>query len=285
MTWSTGGPWTVPAAVVHVLESGGRRWRVTVGSPESPAPAGQLLPVVYVLDPFGTLMTALQTARMTHVLSGGALPALLVVGIGPDSDDLAELNPHRLNDLTPSRPAGLEGPAAEASYGGAEAFLDLLVDEVAPYVEHEYAGDPGDRTIAGWSLGGLIGAHALLTRPQAFRRYLLVSPSLWWSDAEILSQLSALTGYEGGLHIYAAAGDLEETVGGRLWPPAPQGVATDARMVGNLYDFVDGLRALRLPGVTVHCELLRGEHHITVWPAAFTRGLLTLHAPSYRLQQ
>ena len=45
----------------------------------------------------------------------------------------------------------------------------------------------------------------------------------------------------------------------------------------------DALDALGSPGLRVHWDVLPGEHHITVWPAAFSRGLLALHAPSYRL--
>jgi predicted alpha/beta superfamily hydrolase len=281
--WSSSGPWTIASTAVHVLEAAGRRWRVTVALPETPA--GSPSPVVYVLDPFGTLGVAVQVARITHLLSVGALPPLLVVGIGPDSDDLGELMQQRLNDLSPSSPASLEGPAAELVYGGGEAFLDLLLDEIAPYVEREHDGNPAGRTVAGWSLGGLLGAHTLVTRPDAFRRYLLVSPSLWWADAEVLTKVPALADHKGSLDVYLAAGDLEETAADRTWPPAPDGATGDARMVGNLLDFADSLRALRLEGVTVHSEVLHGEHHVTVWPAAFTRGLLALHVPGYRLVQ
>lgn len=285
MSWSTTGPWTVPSTVVHLLEGGGRRWRVTVALPEAPRAEGQLTPVVYVLDPFGTLGVAVQVARITHLLSGGALPALMVVGVGPDSDDLGELMQSRMNDLSPSRPSSLEGPAAELSYGGGDAFLDLLLEEIAPYVEAEHSGDPADRTVAGWSLGGLLGAHALVTRPAAFRRYLLVSPSLWWCDAEVMAKADAPGDRTEPLDVYLAAGDLEETAADRIWPALPAGAQSDARMVGNVLDFADALRALRREGLTVHSEVLRGEHHITVWPAAFSRGLLALHVPSYRLVQ
>lgn len=276
MSWTRSGPWVVPATTVHLLESAGRRWRVTVAEP--PGLRDGVLSVVYVLDPFGTLGSAVDVARITHLLSQGALAPLLVVGVGPDSDDLGELMTTRMRDLTPR-------PMEEVPSGGGDAFLDVLLDEVAPHVESEHAGNPADRTVAGWSLGGLLGAHALLSRPGAFRRHLLVSPSLWWADRSVMADLSAVAAYDGPLDVYVAAGDLEETTPERSWPVLPPGGdASDARMVSNALDLVDRLRALRRERMTVHGEILRGEHHITLWPAAFTRGLLALHGPSYRLQ-
>ncbi|MCA1722261.1 MAG: hypothetical protein LC779_14590 [Actinobacteria bacterium] len=54
-------------------------------------------------------------------------------------------------------------------------------------------------------------------------------------------------------------------------------------MVTNTRAFADALRALRRPGLTVHAEVLRGEHHNTLWASAFTRGLLALHAEGYQV--
>lgn len=115
----------------------------------------------------------------------------------------------------------------------------------------------------------------------------MVSPSLWWADAAIIPQVTALTGFTEPLDIYLTAGELEETIKERVWPPLPadmdSSAMTDARMVTNLRAFAAALRALDLPDLTVHAEILQREHRITLWPAAFSRGLLALHAPTYRL--
>ena len=278
-------PWQVADAAVHELEHEGRRWRITVARPVPLGADGTPTPVVYVLDPYGTLGTCVQVARTTSQLSQGELPPLLVVGVGPSSDDLMELALQRFHDMTPSsvdETSAQSLAAAGASYGGADSFLDLLLDVVAPAVESAYGGDPADRTLAGWSLGGLTGAHALVTRPGAFRRYLLVSPSLWWGGGSVFRALDALT-TDVELDVYLAAGELEQTDPSRMWPPVPEGAPAvgDAGMLTHLRDLADSLRRRR--SATVHAEVLPGEHHITVWPTAFSRGLLALHAPSYRL--
>ena len=284
-------PWRISDAAVHELEHEGRRWRITVAQPPSPPAGGAGTPVVYVLDPFGTFGTAVQVARTTHLLSQGALPGLLLVGVGPASDDFMDLALQRFHDLTPStvdEATAQRLAEAGASYGGADAFLDLLLDVVAPSVESEYGGDPGDRTIAGWSLGGLTGAHALVTRPGRIRRFLLVSPSLWWGAGAVLAAVHGLSVVEdAAVDVYLAAGELEETEAVRMWPPVTgeqaQQAASDAGMLTSMRRFADALTSLGLPSMTVHSEVLPGEHHITAWASAFSRGLLTLHAPSYRL--
>lgn len=284
--WIDSAPWSVPGATVYRLEHGGRPWRISVAEPLGPRDEGARRRVVYVLDPFGTFGTTVHVARITEVLGAGAFPGLLVVGVGPDSEDFAELHVRRHLDLSPvaATAAGTEGIAT----GGGDAFLDLLVDVVAPYVEAHHGGDPADRTLAGWSLGALLGTQALLTRPRDFRRYLLVSPSLWWADAEILGRVERLTGCDAELAVYVAVGEREETTAERAWPPMPQMPQADytehmraAGMVTRSRQLVEALRALHLPAMTVSFDVLGGEHHNTIWAAAVSRGLLALHATSY----
>ena len=130
----------------------------------------------------------------------------------------------------------------------------------------------------------MLGAHALLSRPSDFRRYLLISPSLWWANAELLTKLDHLRTHSGKLSVYLAAGDREQTTASRAWPTGSEAGMDEAKMVDNLRTFAGSLQDLHLPGLTVHDEVIAGEHHITIWPAAFSRGLLALHATSYPLE-
>jgi predicted alpha/beta superfamily hydrolase len=65
--------------------------------------------------------------------------------------------------------------------GGAEGFLQFITDELAPAIEDLYGGDPDDRALLGFSLGGLFTAYALL-QEGLLKRFIIGSPSLWWDN-------------------------------------------------------------------------------------------------------
>src|SRR5262249_41363878 len=124
--------------------------------------------------------------------------------------------------------------------GGADRFLTLLTDEIAPAIEGRYPLDGDDRCIAGWSLGGLFACHALLRRPDFFRRGLAVSPALYW-DTRVLLQRAKVVG-EGtlaGRSLYIGTGE-HECSAARLWPALPPEVIETVGaidMVGDAEEF------------------------------------------------
>jgi predicted alpha/beta superfamily hydrolase len=78
-------------------------------------------------------------------------------------------------------------PHPEWGGGNADAYLDFLVDTVLPLVRASFRAlaGPDTTTIGGSSLGGLVSLYALLSRPDAFGRALVMSPALWWSAEEM----------------------------------------------------------------------------------------------------
>ena len=64
--------------------------------------------------------------------------------------------------------------------GGAQAFLDKLLGEVAPAVEGKLGPGPHARAVAGYSLAGLFSLWALASRPDAFAGAASCSGSLWY---------------------------------------------------------------------------------------------------------
>ena len=48
-------------------------------------------------------------------------------------------------------------------------------------------------------------------------------------------------------------------------------------MVSNLDDLIARLRARHYPNLEIHHEVFAGEHHSTMFPAGFTRALVTLY--------
>ena len=76
-----------------------------------------------------------------------------------------------------------DGPAAfkkgEPFTGGADDYLQLLVEEIIPKAEKELPGPPAWRGIAGYSLAGLFALYAIY-RTDVFSRVGCMSGSLWF---------------------------------------------------------------------------------------------------------
>lgn len=68
---------------------------------------------------------------------------------------------------------------AKYQFGGANAHIDFIRNQVKPYIEQHYRVKPGNDSYFGYSMGGLFGAYTLLTQPDTFDNYLLGSPSVW----------------------------------------------------------------------------------------------------------
>lgn len=69
--------------------------------------------------------------------------------------------------------------AGEDFAGGADAFLNALVNEIVPEVEGNLSALPSERCLAGISLGGLFALYAMY-RTDAFSAFASVSGSLWY---------------------------------------------------------------------------------------------------------
>ena len=240
-------------------------------------------PVLYVLDGNLTLLPAAGLQLTYELQAFGLFPSMIVVGIGYAGLAPLQIMSRRMLDLSPTDrlpegPLAAAGAGATDGMGGAAAFADALRDEVLPEVERRFRADPTDRTIVGWSLGGLFGLHVLFSEPELFRRYVLISPSIWWDDRHILGREEAWAADHDDLaaEVYLAVGDREETSVGRAWPPMPEGIADAARMVSNVHELAARLRRRRYPSFALETAVLTDEHHTTLFPAAVSRALLHL---------
>ncbi|MBB4777362.1 putative alpha/beta superfamily hydrolase [Actinomadura catellatispora] len=223
-------------------------------------------------------MVAAQIARTTRWFSLGQLRPVAVVGISPDTDDPGRLVAQRARDLTPTDAASpyLRTKPAYGT-GGAGAMPDLIRKVIAPHVESVHPLDPADRGLGGFSLGGLMTCWTLLRRPEGFRRFLAVSPSLWWDDHLLLDDLRAPVTDRGACDVYLAVGEREDSPD-RGWPIMPAEMREDFSgldMVADLSTFTARLRTH--PDVDVHTEVLPDEQHATIWPAAISRALIRLY--------
>lgn len=124
-------------------------------------------------------------------------------------------------------------PHPEGGGGHADPYLAFLVDTVLPLVRASFRALDGSdtTTIGGSSLGGLVSLYALLSRPDAFGRALVMSPALWWSGDEVFA--------------YAR----ERATGhGRIWMDTGDAEAEEGQpeLAGRYVEGVERMRAILL---------------------------------------
>lgn len=169
---------------IVTLPGSGRRFRLFTAVPRRPAPA-KGWPVLYCLDG-NAVFDRLTAADLA------AVPGLVVLGVGYDTDLPFETRARAL-DYTP--PLSPDGPVPDPMRpgrmaGAADRFLPLLTGPLRAQAEAGLAIDPARRSLWGHSYGGLFVLFAWLTAPQGFARYVAASPSLWWGDG-VMTRLEA----------------------------------------------------------------------------------------------
>jgi predicted alpha/beta superfamily hydrolase len=265
---------------VHYLDSAtvGDEFKIFVGhcavdSTEPPR-------VVYVTDANGMFGTAVDAIRGMQLVD--QLPPLLVIGVGYRVGALGETLALRQRDLTPTEDRRFPPPDGELpAMGGATRFLAFLRQELEPWVRRNYRTAPGDTTLFGHSLGGMFATWVMLTEPQAFGRYLIGSPSLWWDDDLIFRVEESYAAAHDDLPVEAFFGiGADETLEGRIRESArlapdrqKQVTALPLDMVDDLHRLVDRLERRNYPGLQARFVVLPDEFHVTVAPLILSRGL------------
>lgn len=132
-------------------------------------------PVIVLLDAESNIQHVSATADF--LANNGRAMKMLVVGIE---------NTDRQRDLTPPIHART-GDRPEGKVGGAEQFLSFIGEELLPSIDRTYRTRP-TRILIGHSLGGLFASYALLNRPELFKAYIAISPSLWWDNQALADE-------------------------------------------------------------------------------------------------
>jgi uncharacterized protein len=172
----------------------GVNYRVQLFIPDQPPQSEDGYPVIYMLDGnayfgFGADVIRNQSHNM---LKTGVDPAI-VVGIALDAEETV-IRERRFYDFTPPASA-YKFPdrmkwKTTGKHGGADIFLDWLVDELQPRILENYNVQHDKQCLYGHSLGGLFTLYSMFKRPEAFQCYLAISPSIWWNDKHIYSFLN-----------------------------------------------------------------------------------------------
>jgi predicted alpha/beta superfamily hydrolase len=110
----------------------------------------------------------------------GAIAPLVIVGI-------YNTGRYRINEYTHIEDKRLGG-------GRADAYGQMLVEELKPLVDHRYRTLPGIENcgLGGSSLGGLVSMYLGLRYTRVFGKLAAMSPSVWWRNRAILKTVARI---------------------------------------------------------------------------------------------
>jgi predicted alpha/beta superfamily hydrolase len=220
-------------------------------------------PVVVCLDGLWTYGAVRDAFRILPLSK--ELPEAVVVGVGHAASDMNEVLQLRAVDYTPTRfaaPAETGVRISAREVGRADAFRRFLVDTLLPLLGARYRISD-DRTLVGHSFSGLFGVDTLLVEPDAFDRWVLTSPSLWWDDRIMLKREAAHAAATDDIdaRVFLSLGG-DETTGG----------------FGGQREFYEQLAARQYRSLDLHWLVFPGETHQSVISAAVVRGLRAVNA-------
>lgn len=219
-------------------DSMGQAFQIGIWFPFSYGKSSQRYPVLYVPD--GEFALGLATGLIPTLIGTEEVPELIVVGIAYHGiTDWKELAILRDRDFCPP---GFQNPPAESRVA---SFVRFFKQELLPLVETEYRGSPVDRTLFGFSGGGLFALHTMLTQPGVFRRY--IAASCTWPAAEDYltncEQQYAAQSLHMPTDLYLSVGGLEED------------------QLPGFRRLTEILQSRSYPGLRLFTQILEGEKH------------------------
>lgn len=252
--------------------------RIFLFVPPGPAPE-KGWPWLVLLDGNAVIATGADILRSQAFYPMGTnLGWGVLIGVGYPTDE--PYDPlQRSWDLSPA--PGREYPAfypdsPVVRTGGAAELARFILEDMVPELASELLLDRENGSLYGHSFGGLFVLWLMFTRPQAFRNWIAVSPSITWEDNNLLRFLpgfdpAAVTGY-----VHLSAGEWE---GDRLAPFQMAGPEREKRLkdaaeeqtIAAAERLVTELSPALGPRLSF--EIFADTTHMSVLPAALNRAL------------
>ncbi len=246
----TAAPDPIPPHETFTLESRSvaETRRINVYLPPSyGASATERLPALYMPD--GGIEEDFPHVANTldSLIRLGAVRPFIVVGIE---------NTERRRDMTGPTTIGSDSAIAP-HVGGSAAFRGFIRDELMPAIRDRYR-TTGETAVVGESLAGLFILETFFTEPALFDSYIVLSPSVWWNDDELVRTASARLGGLAGLRRTLFLAEANEA---NIAP----GTSTIARLLTGEHP----------AGLTFYYVPMPNEEHSTIYrtaaPLAFKR--------------
>ncbi|MBK9098825.1 MAG: alpha/beta hydrolase [bacterium] len=222
-------------------------FRILISVPDNYSTTDKKFPVLYVLD--GDIAFGLAASIARYLQIGDNIPELIIVGIGYGSADKSA-GEKRRRDYRP------------IESGGAENFLLFIENELIPLIDSNYRTIPGNRTINGYSIGGLFGLYSLFTKPEIFNRYIIGSPGLAWDDYSIFNYEETSTDKisDKKLKIFISVGSDE----------------SDEKFFNPIDNLVTQIQDRNYSGVKLEAKVFDGSTHLMGPPESLTHGLISV---------
>ncbi|WP_373975486.1 alpha/beta hydrolase-fold protein [Chitinibacter sp. SCUT-21] len=227
----------------------GQKYRILIGLPAHAAPKDGY-PVLWALDGLASF-PIIETVRPQiggdqRLWRQGRTPNDgLIVAVAYASGKPFDIDA-RSQDYTPVTTAKT-GDLLSSKHGGADDFLRFLISELRPLIAQQFAINPQQQTLFGFSYGGLFALYTLSTQPQYFQRYWAASPSLWFGEAQTLKRLPEqltkletmnLAGYSAKVTITVG---LDEQYPSQFSSPFVEAKSGERAMVDNAQAFAQQL--------------------------------------------
>jgi len=261
--------WTMHA------QGNGRDYEIFIALPDGIAPENGYL-VIYILDANRMFLTAVEAVRSySRRHDAGASLGALVVGIGyPEGVDISAA---RSFDLTPA----VNEPRNRHRLGGADAFFEFIEYELKPEIERQFPVNRNHQALMGHSLAGMFTLGVLTKHPQAFQTYVGMSASFWFGQHDLSRKVAQFVEthreQEIPVRVLLSAGEFEQQPRPEYWIKTPERAATMARDLAARGQITHAQRAVsqlrEIPGLEAEFNLIAGEDHGTVIPAAIARGV------------
>jgi predicted alpha/beta superfamily hydrolase len=212
-------------------------------------------PVVYMTD--APYSFPLVTGSTRSAMNSGSMKEVIIVAVSYSIN--LKGSSSRVRDYTHT-----SAPSWKMQTGGAIEHLAFFKDSLFPYIESNYRVVDEDRTYVGHSLGGLLGAYALLSSPDMFSGYILSSPSIWFDKFSVLKiKASKPTQTKS---VFIAVGSLETPEFGER-----------EDMVHSAKRLIDKIETANFSNLVLKSVVIDGAKHSTAFPTASIQGLDWLH--------